>query len=148
MPTPVPDTEELADTNRFSISIEGIDLPTDENARRAMLDRIENEVDEIIEDEGLSGNGARATEGHQHVRIPPQCPRCSYPLTVRQPVTLEDELSDTAHASVFCSQCGYGGGAVYELVDIQKNKYDAELGGEIYRSEVKDRVISPEYLSY
>jgi hypothetical protein len=148
MPTPAPDTDELAETSHLSIDIDGIDLPTDEDARRELLDKIENEVDEIIEDEGLSGNSARASGGHQYAQIAPHCPRCDHPLTIRNPVTLKDELSPETHTSVFCSQCGYGGGAVYELVDIEKNKYDAELGGETYRSEVNDRTIFPEYHTY
>jgi hypothetical protein len=143
-----PDAEELAETNRLSLDIEGVDLPANDDARQALLDRIEDEVNEIIEDEDLSANGARARTGHQYTQIPSHCPRCEHPLMIRQPVTLEDELPSETHASIFCSQCGYGGGAVYQLVDIQKNKYDAELGGEAYRSEVGDREIYPEYHSY
>lgn len=143
-----PDSEDLAETSRLSIDIEGIDLPTNDDARQALLDTIESEVDEILEEEDLSANGARARTGHHYAQVPPDCPRCEHPLTIRHPVTLEDELPTETHASVFCSQCGHGGGAVYSLVDFQKNKYDAELGGETYRSEVTDRVVFPEYHPY
>lgn len=143
-----PEAEDLAKTNRLSIHIEDIDLPTDEDARCALLDRIENKVDEVIESEGLSGNGVNAKEGHQHAQIPPHCPRCDHSLMIRYPVTLEDELPSETHTSIFCTQCGYGGGAVFELIDIEKNKYDADRRAETYRSEVADREVTPEYHSY
>lgn len=148
MPEFPPDSDELAETSRLSIDIEGIDLPTDDDARQALLDEIEDEVNEIIEDEGLSANGARAKTGHQYAQIPPHCPRCEHPLTIRHPVTLENELPAETHCSVFCSQCGYGGGVTYKLVDVTTNKYVAERKAEIYRSEVADRKVFPEYHSY
>lgn len=95
----------------------------------------------------ITANGARARISHQYVQIPSHCPRCKQPLTIQQPVTLEDELPSETRTSIFCSQCGYGSGAVYQLVDIQKNKYDAEFGREAYRSEVGTERSIPSTIS-
>ena len=146
-----PEPEDLAETSRISIDVEGIDLPTDTEVRKAVLNEITEKVDQIIEEEGLSANNARAHTGHRYTQIPPDCPECEHPLTIRRPwaqSNQNEELAGRISYSIYCSQCGYDGGCEYRLTDIQTNKYDSEAKAETYRSEVNDRRIFPEYHSY
>ena len=143
-----PDVSEQAKTNRLAIDIEGIDLPDDPDEREALLERIEGEVDRIVDDEGLSGNSATAKAGHQYTQIPGDCPRCDHPLEARRSHTIDDEIPSKTSFTAICSQCGYSGGAIYQLVDIETNKYVPEQRVEMFRSEVQDRNIFPTYLPY
>jgi hypothetical protein len=143
-----PDVSKQATTNRLAINVEGVDLPDDSEKREALLERIENEVDRIVDDEGLSGNSAAAKAGHQYTQAPGNCPRCDHPLEAQRSHTIDGEMPSKTSLTAICPQCGYSGGAVYSLVDIETNKYIPERQAEMYRSEVQDRNVYPSYISY
>ena len=143
-----PDMSEQATTNRLAIDVKGIDLPDDPEEREALLERIEHEVDRIVDDEDLSGNSATAKAGHQYTQVPGDCPRCDHPLEAQRPHTIDSEIPSETSFTAICPQCGYSGGAIYSLVDIETNKYVPERQAEVYRSEVQDRNIFPRYLPY
>ncbi|WP_273837517.1 hypothetical protein [Halococcus sp. PRR34] len=143
-----PDPENLAETSRISLSIEGVDLPTDKDDRQDALDRIIGKVEEAIEEENLSPDSIQADSGYQYPKITAQCPRCEHMLQVREGPEVDGELSDRLYASVRCSHCGYTGGVSFDLTDIQTNKYNSDIMAEEYRSEVQDMNITPEYHSY
>ena len=143
-----PEPENLAETSRISLAFEGVDLPTDNDDRQDTLNRIAKRVEEVIQEENLSPENIQVDSGYQYPKITAQCPRCKHMLQIRKGSEINGELSDRLNFSVFCSHCGYTGGASFDLTDIQTNKYNSDIMAEEYRSEVQDMNITPEYHMY
>lgn len=145
-----PDPENRAETSRISLAIEGIDLPADKEDREAVLHRIAGEIKEMVEEkEDLSPDYVQIGSGYHYPKIPTQCPQCKHDLKIRRPGTkIDGDVSNQHQVSIYCSHCGYGGGAKYNLTDIVTNKYNSERSASEYRSEVQDMNIMPEYQLY
>ena len=143
-----PEPENLAETSRISLAFEGVDLPTDKDDRQDTLNRIAKKVEEVIQEENLSPDSIQANSGYQYPKITAQCPRCKHMLKIRKGYEVTGELSDRLNFSIFCSHCGYTGGASFDLTDIQTNKYNSDTTAEEYRSEIQDMNIIPEYHVY
>ena len=143
-----PDMSEQAKTNRLAIDIEGIDLPTiPTNAKRFWSESREKWIASLTM-KASPGIVRAAKAGHQYTQIPGDCPRCDHPLEAQRSHTIDDEIPSKTSFTAICSQCGYSGGAIYQLVDIETNKYVPEQRVEMFRSEVQDRNIFPTYLPY
>lgn len=145
-----PEPEEVDKTNRLGLDIGGIELPSSEADRKELLAEIQESVDDVMESKGLDPSQVDIHAGHRYTEVPNSCPRCDYPLRVQNSTTEKEgkEVKTRRNLSLYCEQCGYSGGAVYQLVDIETNKYDPDRGAEVFRSEVTDRNIFPIYHSY
>jgi hypothetical protein len=141
-------SNESSTTDQLTITVEGMDLPQNEEERDAFLNGISQAIQRTAEEKGASEpNNITVSEGHQFSYLPAECPRCGEDPHISGLTMLPEEKS-IANAKLECRHCSYTGGVKYRLVDIETNKYNSEKGREEYRSIVADGDVKPQYQSY
>ncbi|MFC4452019.1 MULTISPECIES: hypothetical protein [Halobacteriales] len=129
---------------RLTITVDGVDLPVDEDVRHALLDDIRVAVrDRLGERHGVEVDQDDITvaTGYRYVQVPAECPLCSERLDLLS-VHLDNE--NGAYASAMCSSvhCEWSGDAVYRIVDLEGSESDA------VESSVLTGDITPNYSPY
>jgi len=105
---------------RLTITVDGVELPVDEEMRHALLDDLRVAVrDRIGERHGVEVDQDDITiaTGYRYAQVPAECPLCSERLDLLS-VHLNNE--NGAYASAKCSDedCEWSGDAVYRIIDL------------------------------
>ncbi|ELY84420.1 hypothetical protein [Natrinema gari] len=139
----------MNDTNqttpsRLTITVDGADLPINEDGRHALLDDLKTAVrDQLEERHGVETDQDDITvaTGYRYAQVPADCPRCHERLDLLS-VHLDEE--NGAYASATCSSedCDWSGDAVYRIVDLEGSETDA------IESSVLTGDIAPTYSPY
>ncbi|WP_148416383.1 hypothetical protein [Haloferax sp. KTX1] len=129
---------------RLTITIDGVDLPVDEEMRHALLDDLRVAVrDRFMERHGVEVDRDDITvgTGYRYAQVPAECPLCSERLDLLS-VHLNNE--NGAYASAMCSDedCEWSGDAVYRIVDLEGSESNA------VESSVLTGDITPNYSPY
>jgi len=139
----------MEDTNqttasRLTITVDGADLPINEDGRHALLDDLKTAVrDQIEERHGVETDqdDITVTTGYRYAQVPADCPLCSERLDL---LSVHLDTQNGAYASATCSSedCEWSGDAVYRIVDLKGSETDA------IESSVLTGDIAPTYSPY
>lgn len=129
---------------RVSITLNGAELPLDEQARNALLAEFRSRIGHLVE--GLHGIDADqgdidVSTGYRYAQVPATCPLCSERLDL-QSVHLDTENGALTSAVCSSDQCDWSGDAVYRIIDLEGSESDA------FESSVLTGDITPSYLPY
>ncbi|GAB7010812.1 hypothetical protein [Halorubrum trueperi] len=129
---------------RLTITVDGADLPIDEDGRHALLEDLRTAIrNRLGERHGVETDQDDITvaTGYRYAQVPADCPLCSERLDLLS-VHLDEENGAYAHASCSSEDCDWSGDAVYRIVDLEGSETDA------IESSVLTGDIAPTYSSY
>lgn len=129
---------------RLTITVNGVELPVDEEMRHALLDDLRVAVrNRLGERDGVEVDQADITvaTGYRYVQVPAECPLCSERLDL---LSVHLNNGNGAYASARCSSdhCEWSGDAVYRIVDLEGSENNA------VESSVLTGDITPNYAPY
>jgi hypothetical protein len=130
--------------SRLTITVDGADLPINEDGRHALLNDLKTAVrDQLEERHGVETDQDDITvaTGYRYAQVPADCPLCSERLDLLN-VHLDEENGAYAHASCSSEDCGWSGDAVYRIVDLEGSETD------VIESSVLTGDIPPSYSPY
>ncbi|PGF14545.1 hypothetical protein CP556_20800 [Natrinema sp. CBA1119] len=136
-------TDETA-AHRLTITVDGVDLPVDEDVRQVLLENLRTEFrDLLVKNHGVEVDQDDVTvaTGYRYVQVAAECPLCGERLDLLS-VHLDNE--NGAYASARCSDedCEWSGDAVYRIIDLEGGESNA------IESSVLTGDITPSYDPY
>jgi hypothetical protein len=136
-------TDETA-AHRLTITVDGVDLPVDEDVRHALLEDLRTEFrDLLVESHGVEVDQDDVTvaTGYRYMQVPAECPLCGERLDLLS-VHLDNENGAYARAKCPDENCEWSGDAVYRIIDLEGSESDA------VESSVLTGDITPSYDPY
>lgn len=149
----------LSDTSatgdHVSLLIKQLDLPEEEQRRKALLEDLEAAVEAVLDDHGLEADRLQTIGGHTYSMVNADCPECGDRLKLIEPRL---DTNNGAFARASC-ECGWRGDATYRLIDLQPahshsedddDTEDSESVLEVFEqpSGVRQSKIEPTYTPY
>lgn len=130
--------------HRLTITVDGADLPVDEETRHVLLGDLRAAIrDRLVDCHGVEVDQDDITiaTGYRYAQVPAECPLCSEQLDLLS-VHLNNE--NGAYASAGCSDedCEWSGDAVYRIIDLEGGESNA------IESSVLTGDITPSYDPY
>lgn len=129
---------------RLTITVDGANLPVDEDVRHALLDDLRTVVRDRLEERHgaeVDQDDITVATGYRYVQVSAECPLCSEELDL---LSIHLNTENGAYASARCSSdhCEWSGDAVYRIVDLEGSETDA------FESNVLTGDITPNYAPY
>jgi hypothetical protein len=149
--------DSLTTGDHVSVLVNQVDLPDDDDQRKALLDELETAVEAVLAEYELTADRLKTISGHTYTSIESDCPQCGDRLKLIEP-TLDHR--NGAFATASCT-CGWRGDAIYRLIDFNENQSgsqptdadtstDSESTADYLEqtSSVRSYDIQPDYSPY
>ncbi|WP_408960759.1 hypothetical protein [Natrinema sp. 74] len=129
---------------RLTITVDGVELPVDEEMRHALL----NDLSAVVRARFKERHGVQVDQdditvatGYRYAQVSAECPLCSEELDL---LSVYLNTGNGAYASARCSSdhCEWSGDAIYRIVDLE----DSE--SNVVESSVLTDDITPNYAPY
>lgn len=129
--------------HQLTITVASVALPVDDQERQAVLNELDEYVNEWLVDHREVDLNAEisVTMGHQYSQVSAVCPRCGEALEVHG---IHTDNENGAFAVAVCSgeDCDWSGEAIYRIIDLEGSE------GEAYESAVQAGDVIPSYFPY